>query len=278
MGRGIEARAKRCHDYWARHLEFSKLFQERCLESGDSIAVLGAGALLDLNKAATIENFRRIELWDANPELEGSWKSFRDSSPKPDLIEFHFSDLTGSLDDWTQTVETFCSKRASRIEEVITLLFSLRAHSGRSEWQNCDCILSLNLLSQLPIYWRDRLEKILYDRFDLDTDDQGLYEVPLEEAIISTMKELQISHLKLLSQSQADNILLISDSEFIYYSNGRSDWQTYPALHFFEPMEIFGFEQVRKESWFWHIAPQCIEQDDYGAIHDVIALNFRKIR
>lgn len=280
MGAGIQERAKRCQKFWSRHLELTKQFQGDSLSStyeSSSVAVLGAGSLLDINTELLMNRFERISLWDANPTLSSVWQQFARALPEGTYLSDHCIDLTGSLDIWTEQLLVFLrSQKRGKLPALAALLSSLAVQHQWRSWQESEVIISANLLSQIPIYWRDRVHQIVQREWNLDSDDEGYFPAPVQAALEESMCKLQLQHLQQLSRSFARTVILVSDVRFMYYLQNEANWHVLPALYFSRPVSIDGFELTKSGSWFWHIAPQHIEYDSHGEIHDVHAWCFER--
>ncbi len=277
MGLGIEARYLRCKEYWKRHLDLSKEFQIRCLEgiSGDSIAVFGAGRLLDLPAEKLAGMFREIHFFDADPTLAGTWEDFRRRLRQNQALHSHLIDVTGVLEHWTAEMNQIVrGKQQGSLRDCIAFLTSAMAKAP--EVPQMDCSISLNILSQLGIYWRERVEKLIavHRPAWLANDEQMLPE--LQQALADSIRRLEEAHLVMLGQSTRSTIIVLSDISFLYYERNRSHWQCEPALELKGEILIDGFKLRSQDTWLWHIAPQGLEQDDHGAIHQVQARCFQR--
>ncbi len=280
MGYGIEARFRRCRTYWKRHLELSREFQRQALNSlcsFDSVAVLGAGRLLDVAIDEIFGRFQRIDLFDADPSALRSWQALQKRFGAKRAINFSCCDLSGSIQSWSNKLRFFLKHSKSReVSDLVSFLNELVLEKPR-EINSYQCILSLNLLSQIPIYWRDRFYSYAADFWSLDTDPHGRFEPALQQAFEHTQKRLEEQHLAMLAASQAALIVIISDRYFYYYQCDKSAWQVEPALQLENKLELPGFTSARTNSWFWHIAPQGVEQQEHGIIHEVWAEEFRRL-
>jgi hypothetical protein len=276
MGLGIEARYLRCKPYWKRHLLLSQEFQRRHLEEvqvGGAVAVLGAGRLLDVDLPSLARHFTEIRLYDADPTVVPVWKRAGESLAKPSCLVPVLEDITGSLTAWTHGVRDFLKESKPQIGDLVALLRSLRA--SPSEIGGVDALVSLNLLSQISIYWRDRVSNMLDTYWKLQSNEQGEFEEPIQHALQDSMRELEQSHLRQIAESGAARVLMIYDDLFMYYLRDRSDWQCEDALRVSADVALPGYVESAADSWFWHIAPQGIEQAEYGVIHRVRARAFR---
>lgn len=277
MGLGIEARYLRCKPYWKRHLLLSQEFQRQHLKDvpvGSSIAVLGAGRLLDVDLQSLARHFSEIRLYDADPTVAPVWKRAGAELENPSCLVLVLEDLTGSLTEWTGELRDFLKDGKPRIEALAALLRSLRA--SPLELSAVDAIVSLNLLSQISIYWRDRVSSMLDTYWKLQSNEHGEFEELVQQALQDSMRELEESHVRQLAESGAARVLLIYDDLFMYYLRDSSEWQCEDALRVSANVALPGYVESAVDSWFWHIAPQGVEQAEYGVIHRVQARAFRR--
>lgn len=281
MGFGIDARYQRSKSFWNRHLELCKNFQIQALDElphGALISVLGAGSLLDIHTELLARKFSRIDLYDANPSAEKMWnKKFANLNVQ---IKSQIQDLSGCLEEWTSRLTSFAGKYTRNSENVDSAVseFLLNLKAPRLDIFNekPDVVFSVNLLSQIPIYWRDRVHSILAKSLGIRTNEAGSYAQNLEDALEKSMGELQAQHLALLAGSGGERIVLINDQEFLYYTSEHSLWQSEKALYIDPTLSLPAYKLTAEDSWFWHIAPQGIEERDYGCIHDVKARVFAR--
>jgi hypothetical protein len=281
MGLGIEARHKRCQKYWAAHLDLCKQFQRQALEdlpAGGAVAILGAGRLLDVDIDLVTKKFSAVDLYDADPKVLRSKSQLLKSNSKISVRCF-VEDVTGCLADWTAQLKQILIEHPGNLKVLTNFFIDLNASTKYRLHSQYQAILSVNLLSQICLYWRDRVHQLLSQTWGFETDDQGNYEGPVQEALEESMAKLQAQHLDLLSSAQSDRILLITDRYFHYYTSDQAPWMTEPALWIPNAetrIELQDYEVIESSSWLWHIAPQGIEQEDYGSIHEVIASAFKK--
>ncbi|MCO6430744.1 MAG: hypothetical protein J5J00_07775 [Deltaproteobacteria bacterium] len=279
MGLGIEARRKRCGKYWQSHLECSKLFQRESFlrqPALEEVTVLGAVELNDLDSEGVRARFSRINLCDANPLVNRKWIKFARSLSSRQAVTFCNEDLTYSLDSWSEALRGFFVEYPEEnVEALACFLGSLRCSPKAARpWMDADVIVSLNLLGQIPLYWRDRVQQAALEYWDYDTDENGLYPLYLQEALHLSLSKLQSQHIELLASSGASCIVIISDVNYMYYTKVHSHWQTEPALLISKNLSLKNRHLADQSSWYWHIAPQDIEQPGYGIIHEVGAWRF----
>ena len=277
MGLGIEARYLRCKAFWKRHIELSKAFQARqcgrCKEKG-VVAVLGAGRLFDVDEEA-LGAFKSIHLFDADPTVRPAWKKMRQRlTAQQELVE-HIGDITGSISSWTSSMQNYLRQHPSNdLPGFSKLLDSLAVDAARIG--NYDVLVSLNLLSQLGIYWRERVELALGKAWGIRLDQRGCLPEPVEKALARSQKRIEQSHLDMLATSGASVVVLINDAFYLYYRKDSAQWQEEPALGVSQ-ISLPGYALSDEDTWFWHIAPQDIEQPEYGAIHQVQARCFTRV-
>jgi hypothetical protein len=221
------------------------------------VAVLGAGRLLDLDLELLCERCSEIHLFDADPTCVTEWKRQAGRRYNKSVIP-HTVDLTEVLESWSQAL------RAASHTEYERVLGELIAPVPTWTESNFDGVISLNLLGQIPLYWRDRVVAMKAALAD-----------PEWEALVVSMGRLQRAHIQALQGSSSVWTLLISDTEYYFYHVDESLWRVEPAIFDPDLMEgTFGLGHARsvvKDSWLWHIAPQFVESDQEGEIHRVEA-------
>ncbi|RMG41287.1 MAG: hypothetical protein D6719_08830 [Candidatus Dadabacteria bacterium] len=275
MGFGIEARYSRCRKYWRPHLNLSRLFVNSLIEvpGGSSLAVLGAGRLYDIDLKELSKKFKKIALYDCDPGVMPYWKKAKRVIAPGCQLDFHLAELTGSIDRWSDKLSDFLGRNpAADLKILGDFLLSLECGAA-VELFGFDAAVSLNLLSQIPIYWRDRVNNLFEKYLDLYVDDNGCYEPALQAALEESMARLQSQHIEILNGSGFSRVVLIYDKAFLYYQQDKSLWQEERAV-FCNSTSLSNYHPVLESSWFWHIAPQGVEQPDYGVIHDVTATHY----
>ncbi|MFM1847135.1 MAG: hypothetical protein RL417_609 [Pseudomonadota bacterium] len=266
MGLGIEARYRRCRSAWEPHLRLTREFIERALSEtpkGSKVAVLGAGRLLDVPVERLQDLDGELHLFDADPGCRWSWR--RLSHGRTRVIP-HILDLTGSIERWTTTLKDKVGSVGAAPEEITKILDSLTA-GGSPELKGFDAIISVNLLSQIPIYWRDRVESLLGPEF---TAHPGA-----AAALERSYNRLQGAHRDILCASKAPCVVVITDEKFFYYRSDIAPWQEERSLYV-DAHQLPGYSITREDSWYWHIIPQGIEERDFGSIHAVRAIEFER--
>jgi len=280
MGFGISARHKRCRKYWDRHISFSKSFQRNAFDGGKTLpstAVLGSGRLYDVPLSDLLKTFSRVSLYDADPSaiLHSGIKNLSPLVRKK--LSVHCRDVTSCLQPWSQALHVFLkeNQQEKRIELLSAFLLTLKAGDS-SAVPEYDTLISLNLLGQIPLYWRDRFFKSIEIIWGLELNEESCSE-ELGKALHKTMRLLQNAHLRLLAEKAINSIILISDTHFYYYQKDKSAWLVEDALKTY-PVETLNadFSLQASDSWLWHIAPQDVEQEEYGVIHRIEAWSFSR--
>ncbi len=276
-GLGIASRHKRCARYWKPHLELSKQFISSALQNARpaTVVILGAGRLLDVPISDLSEKTKQVVLVDWDPGVTLAWENARRTlEARGVTVATQQSDVTGRLTQWTKALDSLpVTSSASDARELLVSLVELPALETFPEGIRADLLISLNLLSQLGLYWEDRVRSRLGT---LMSDDGIFSDSSLEKALQSTMRCLEEEHLSLLSNSEAETIVLLSDEWFHYYRQQQSEWRTDAALRTVFPPALANYSIIERDSWLWHLAPQWLEQLDYGEIHTVRALRYQK--
>jgi hypothetical protein len=258
MGRGIEERYRRCNRWWEPHLRCSRDFISRYLPSEGRLAVLGAGRLLDIDLLQPRIRGLEVHLFDADPACLPAWRDFF-ANDLGRNVHPHIADITNCLSEWSGGL-----RRGVKKIGLESYLDSCRAPIPRWSRERFDMIISLNVLGQLPLYWRDHVRECCGELNDQE-----------EDALLRSMARLQEQHVAGLKSSPAARILALFDSEYYFYQSSQSEWRVEESLFGDSHAEIsscdLGRVLVAQESWLWHLAPQFVEHDDEGEIHRVEA-------
>ncbi len=293
-GLALEMRARAQALFWSDHFSRSRAAQARWAQQcrGGVLTVLGAGPLLDLNLAALSPRFQSFRFVDANPLLVSGWGRVN----KP--VEPVITDITHCLADWCTRIQRF---RGSW-EQTLTMIRDLAEVPVPAYSVSSDALLSLNIMSQLEIGWQEAVEPLLRKRFGrafvLAHEQDWL------NAIRPGSQVLIEQHLAALAASQAPDVLLICDLDYVEYT-GRlyqrhqpaepplrwtgSGWEaeegiSYEVMPALEGVvlnpETFarwmpGYALTWHESWLWHIAPNGTEGIAFGKLHRVGAFALR---
>jgi hypothetical protein len=256
MGLGIERRARAYHEFWSEHLRRSREFIAGALpESSTDVSILGAGRLYDIEIASVAQRSRCIRLADLDRGCEATWRRAVQSHPEVNFV-YHFLDLTGVLRRWTSSIQRCNSRQA--LTDVLEQLSTEALPDPPIP--TAAVVVSLNLLSQIPLYWRDRVEMFAATR------GWGSFEE--SAGLRSTMEALQMQHLEGLRQCGADTIIIVTDVDF--GADGppaltpRVDFRTIPE-----------YTLKAADAWTWTVVPPQ-PTDLRGEVHAVEAVAFRK--
>lgn len=258
MGRGIESRYGRCAEWWQPHITCTKTFVVSHLRPSQHGAVLGAGRLYDIDLMRLLECIEVVHLFDLDATCVPYWRRLAGRHFGKRVIP-HFVDVTVCMDAWQAGIG-----KARRAGELSEYLHSLSA--PQPEWvdQSFDTVISLNILGQIPLYWRDRVLRSV----GAVSDDERV-------ALEHSMGVLQEAHMNALLAKSERDVLLLADSEYYYYRNTECEWRVESAL-WGEARESYQrFVESRTwtnhETWMWHLVPQFIEARHEGEIHRVEA-------
>ncbi|MFN7920852.1 MAG: hypothetical protein U0Q16_12190 [Bryobacteraceae bacterium] len=295
MGLGIERRARELAAFWGPHQERTRSAQTRWAGSahGGTLTVLGAGRLLDFAADSLAPRFEQLRLVDADRSCESSWRGLG----KP--VEPVFTDISGCIDRWAASLGML---RGSW-QETLDAIRKYGVEPEPAYSASSDAVLSLNLISQLPIGWQDGVEAFLWKRFG-----RGFVERREQEwldAVRPGARMLVEQHLAALARSGARSVLLIGDLEYVEYSGrkySRRRWEPEPVRYegaewladagvkcevspALDPVNLEGaafaewmpsYRVAWQESWLWHIAPMGAECPHCGTIHRVGAFALQR--
>ncbi len=239
----IRARYERCRDAWHDHLSASKQFIITALEhcsSRRSVLVLGAGSCLDLPLAELSRQFERVILVDAVQLAEIPEKI--SAYPNVTYVIHDISEINAGLLAITDpdTLRRLTSKTPSRY----------------CDDDSIDLVISLNLLSQLPLlpmrWLRQRRS------FNNDVINQcGL--------------DIMRAHCRYLQQFGCAKILIYDAEQKTMNAQGHctdrlllSQW-----LH----NEMGSVAPRQQQDWQWQLAPAG-ENGQTSTLHHVQALLF----
>jgi len=287
MGFGIETRAARVGPYWAHHQQLSRETQLEWLAGGhgDSITILGAGRLLDVAAEEFERRFAAVTLVDADPACVPVWRS------QLGRAAFVTAEVSGALEAWTAWIGRGVQERPWR--DALELLAGGGPEDGVMPYRpESSSVLSVSLLSQIPIAWQDAVEEILFQRYGRSF--VGKHDQEWIDALEVSARRLVDGHIGSLGGPAVRDILVITDVEYAYY-RGRGDreppvrWEAgewradpgttcevEPALYGADPDSeaawrslLPDFSLAWRRHWLWHISPQGVECPDQGTVHRV---------
>jgi len=223
MGMGIERRARRYQNAWETHLKASKRVEEAWLNAtglnSERVAVIGAGRLLDFAADAFSEKFREVHFLDADPLATGVWKLF--AREHQCAVHSHILEITGRLSIWAKALEQ--NIRTLEFGDAVTKLAAYGSLPSEVpnplaiffEKVRPSHVLSLNILSQLPVMWQNAVERIFIARYGRRITEER--ESEWLSAYGTSGRLLIREHLETLAASDAKHILLITDVEYFSY-------------------------------------------------------------
>lgn len=303
MGYGIKKRNKLFRRYWIDHQQQCFGLQKRWIETAvkaEHAIILGAGFLFDLDKALFADAFSQLTFVDGNPRCRAYWRSFRRAFPV--AVEQRVEEISAVIGTWEKQLRIQLQGKPSWQDALeIVNSFSKRELPRSSFFAESSesAIVSLNLLSQLPLAWQEIVEsclgKVFGKRFVDRRQDQWL------QSFLPSAKLLVEQHLRDLVESGAQSILLITDQEYCNYQLAKYSRATQPAVTYDNtrgwqravgviPNEVellievtpalYGVElqswltkaapQYQLEplsNWLWHIAPPGAEGQNKGLSH-----------
>jgi hypothetical protein len=233
--RGIKARARRCWRAWQPHLERSKavirVAIEPCQQRRKAV-ILGSGLLHDVPVAEISAAFREVLLVDIVHPLKSWWPAWRYNNLRPVI-----GDVTGTAEEVFR-VAKIAGAALPRTEP------SLFLHDPE-----VDLVVSLNLLSQLPVIPTEHLTRA------------GAH---LPDAIAAYGRWLIEAHLDYLQRFQCP-VALISDVEKLTVDRAGTVVERKSALRDV-PLPWRG------EEWTWHLAPRPEADQNYSYIRRVVGI------
>lgn len=210
----IEARARRCCDAWAPHQQQTKdviVDAIKACEQHRTVLVVGSGACLDLPLAALAEVFERILLIDIVHPLKAKrhrWKHV-----------LHVTlDITGQM-------ETLYDNPEQLPEITIPDFYH--------DVADIDCVLSVNLASQLPVMpIKYLVHKETHNENDLDR----------------FAKDLLVAHFTWLSGFTCATALICDKAWEQLDVSGH-------VIETYDPLYGLISQQTTSE-WYWDVAPR----------------------
>jgi hypothetical protein len=200
---------------WNTHLRKSQDTLASFLNNGSlkSLSICGAGSLLDVPHETLQKLDCPVYLQDADPGCINEWQKLTRSSTHPEHIHHCLLDITGLVLTWAKMLEV---EKCHDLQELLDRLRLL----GESECPECPFIraqttVSLNLLSQLPVYWQDYIYQSIRKKFGLSTLQNN--EEEILSALYPSCTVLIRNHLRhLLPKKKNEKTLLITDLRYLY--------------------------------------------------------------
>lgn len=223
------SREKRCQKAWLPHRTHCKSFIVEHLKKAkhqNSILILGSGPLHEIPIEELARTFKKVTLVDIV-----HLKSTRRALAHHSHINFIEHDITEIESDLLK------GKLVKKIPETFL----------DEDW---GLVLSVNIMSQLPLHLESYIERKLKGKFTQDEIDSYL------EAVTSN----HFLYLKHFSSP----VLLITDTITTYYDKKESVLQT---DHNYTHLKL----PPSQEKWIWNVAPIPEFQKDIGIKMEVEA-------
>lgn len=243
-GKGIAERQGRFAREWQPHLDSCKEMQRRWSEglsvsARESLLVLGAGRLFDFEArllaapglSAGIRTFNSAAFIDVDSGCLSTWQECKKQFLEGAILHFELLELTGRLVAWQQELLSSLERLrqiqpANRWNEALLEIRRI----GRSEQTSGEsgispvverlklrppsAVISLNLLSQLPLAWQKTIEENLVRVFGASYTAER--ENEWLEVYRFGAETILREHAALLCSLGADSILLFSDIDYVH--------------------------------------------------------------
>ena len=253
QGLGLERRAHECSGFWDSYLQYAQEQQETFLRglNCDTLTVLGAGRLYDLNLEQLNQHFKNIELVDADALCLPNWKRklkrfgavkklVSDKNEKItcwniENVNYFFTieEITGLFAEWTTEIEkiikSYKSVDLKRLIETLNSYFSTFLDTPKSgdakHWGHLlrnathtssrSVIFSQNILSQIGNFWfgilLQKLKKEFSHKLCAEAEDS------LTQLNVLTNRILYAKHFADLDTANAEYIFITTDLETCNY-------------------------------------------------------------
>ncbi len=226
----IDARYARHKKSWQEHLQKTKttiLAEAAKLDHREKILILGAGSLNDVPLAELSTLFKQVHLVDI---------FFLDTTRTK--IK-NYSNVTAHEIDLSASLEKLYKQYCQASDRELFMASHLQAESPNIFLnEKFDMVVSLNLLSQLPLAAKRFFDRKNIVSYDLDT---------LYQSLIT-------NHLDYLQKFSAGNsqVLLITDIEKQIYQDGVQIL----VENTLQDLELNGVLREPKDTWIWNLAPR----------------------
>lgn len=236
----LAARSRRQQFAWRTHLENSRrqILAVAGQASHGTIIVLGSGSCLDVPVAELAAMFDRVVLADA-VQLAASRRLAR----RYRNVELRTIDVSGSMLPLLGLPPPITDSMLDSL--------SFRAPADALGIEGADCVVSVNLLSQLPLPMADWLQR--------------LRDAPSMAAINRYSWRVIGDHLAMLRQARG-RVLLIADSlQRSVDAAGNVTAET-------RPLAPLALDARVREHWQWPVAPPGERSDGETTTHEVAAI------
>lgn len=219
QGKRIKKNSSYRDSKWDLHLNNTKevirnyLTKTKEISRKKSIAILGAGSLLDVPEELFKLDSYSIYLQDANPDCTEDWDIKTKIKSEKTTVNYCILDITGQLNQWSSEL---LHKNPDSLKSALKIIKELETkRTNEAPFIKSNHCISLNILSQLPVYWQDFVFAYLEKKF-------GKHEVKSEEtkilqSLTPSCKVLIQNHLEqILPKKKNDSSLLIADTCYYY--------------------------------------------------------------
>ena len=285
-GHNIAKRYATLQPYWEPHLEASRAVQRGWEVGGRRLLVLGPGRLLDFAPELA-ERFAEVFLIDADPTCTGKWRALAARLKGRVAVDYDLRELTLKYDPWQMYLADHLGRLApsSAWAGALELLRHM-IDVPTPHFPHADAVLSLNVLSQLPIGWQEIVEELLNERFGKKFVKQ--HEQEWVEALLPSGKTLVEDHFTAIASTRCRHAMVITDLDYTEYRGvpafSRTEYApppaagehtTWSAVCNVDLNQILpGWRRQLVSEWRWHIAPLGLEAADHGTFHSVAAYRF----
>ncbi|MCC6953356.1 MAG: hypothetical protein IT290_04495, partial [Deltaproteobacteria bacterium] len=209
-----------------------------------SIAVLGAGRLYDLDTDALAHRFDEITLVDADPNCLPAWSAYGQRLPGTGHLTTVVTDITGVLGPWSAELRTALEQNRGASNPWKEALSTIRRFGEKGMPNalnlNADAVLSLNILSQLPLGWQALIERELHRSFGRSLVKER--ETEWLESYTVSGKRIIEAHLRDLAALPAREILVVTDLRYAFPGASDLTWES-------ETTEAEPADQPMKGRW-----------------------------
>jgi len=233
---GVEARSGRLKHAWQEHLDFTKsvILDQASNSPRNKVMIIGAGLINDIPLKELSERFKQVVLVDLifMQSTINQIKYF-------DNVSFLEIDISGNLKALYQTIQEY--KISGSLQELnarINSLINFVPDFFMTD-NELDLVISLNLLSQLPLCAEQWLIKQKID-FDFSCFYKSLIKNHLEY-----LKRLEANNKKIILISDTQKQILNSDNQFLAVESSIKDLNI--------PDYLSNAKSVK--SWNWLLAP-----------------------
>jgi len=293
-GWAIFYKARTLKKEWSEHILRTREFLVNCLAGGTELHVLGAGRLFDFPLKELATKYDKIHLYDADP---GAFRYLRSLEKSNNCLKAHLIELTGGLKDFSSTLDKI--QKIDGIfsrQEFLKIKLPCLPIDPKSDNQ----IISLNLLSQLPLSFRQIFERWITKRYG------NVFLIKNEHLWLEEYNkfggQVVSSHLELLAKSNATKLIVIADTEQLFYPKvipklpfpkaEPFSWEINSKVE--QPLEVTSsvcgldiptdlavlfpnYKLGQKQFWPWHLTPARGNKDGIICRVDALELLHKRL-